>query len=135
MRFEVPQFIDIEDKIFGPLTFKQFLYLVGGAGLAYSSYRIVPFPFWLVLTPGFIVAGLLLAFYKINNRPFIEIAQNYISYRLKGKVYLWQRELVKPKPVATATEKKPATPTTKEVTVDRIKALAENLDILDTYEK
>ncbi len=37
MRFEVPQFIDVEDKIFGPFTFKQFLYLAGGAGLLGGS--------------------------------------------------------------------------------------------------
>jgi hypothetical protein len=29
MQFRVPQFIDIEDKLFGPLTFKQFIYLAG----------------------------------------------------------------------------------------------------------
>ena len=34
MRFEVPQFVDIEDKIFGPLTFKQFIYIAGGAGVS-----------------------------------------------------------------------------------------------------
>ena len=34
MRFEVPQFIEIEDKIFGPFTWKQFVYLAGGVGLA-----------------------------------------------------------------------------------------------------
>ena len=32
MRFQVPQFIEIESKIFGPLTFKQFIYLAGGGG-------------------------------------------------------------------------------------------------------
>ncbi|NCT02072.1 PrgI family protein, partial [Candidatus Parcubacteria bacterium] len=34
MRFEVPQFIEVEDKIFGPLTWRQFLYLSGGLGMA-----------------------------------------------------------------------------------------------------
>ena len=43
MRFQVPQFIDIEDKIFGPLTFKQFVYLAGGGGLAFLIYKSVPF--------------------------------------------------------------------------------------------
>jgi len=32
MRFEVPQFIEVEDKIFGPFTWKQFIYLMGGEG-------------------------------------------------------------------------------------------------------
>ena len=33
MQFQVPQFIEIEDKIIGPFTVKQFIYLVGGAGM------------------------------------------------------------------------------------------------------
>ncbi|TSC80302.1 MAG: hypothetical protein G01um101429_152 [Parcubacteria group bacterium Gr01-1014_29] len=31
-QFQVPQFIEVEDKIFGPLTTKQFFYLLGGGG-------------------------------------------------------------------------------------------------------
>ena len=30
MQYQVPQFIEVEDKIFGPLTFKQLVYVVGG---------------------------------------------------------------------------------------------------------
>ena len=43
MQFQVPQFIEIEDKIFGPLTFKQFIYLAGGGGLCFLLYTILPF--------------------------------------------------------------------------------------------
>ena len=42
MQFQVPQFIEVEDKIFGPLTFKQFVYVAGGAGLAYLVWRVSP---------------------------------------------------------------------------------------------
>jgi len=37
MRFEVPQFIDVEDKLFGPLTFTQFVYLAGSGGISFST--------------------------------------------------------------------------------------------------
>jgi hypothetical protein len=84
MRFEVPQFIDVEDKIFGPLTFKQFIYLVGGGGTCYLSYKLVLFPFWIILSAGFAIFALLLAFYRLNNRPFIEVAQNWLTFKLKG---------------------------------------------------
>ena len=77
MRFEVPQFIDVEDKIFGPLTFKQFIYLAGGVGLAYVSYKLVPAPISWILALAFVILGLLLAFYKVNSRTFIEIAQAF----------------------------------------------------------
>ena len=43
MQFQVPQFIEVEDKIFGPLTLKEFLYLGGGIGMAVVLFIFVPF--------------------------------------------------------------------------------------------
>lgn len=130
MRFEVPQFIDVEDKIFGPLTFKQFIYLAGGGGLGYVFYRLLPFPFWVLVSGPIVVFALLLSFYKLNNRPFIEIAQNWLTFKLKGKLYIWQRSkpLVQPPaPVAP-----PAPAPTKLYDTKTVIDLAQNLDILDT---
>lgn len=131
MRFEVPQFIDVEDKIFGPLTFKQFIYLAGGVGLGYVSFKLIPFPFWILVGGAFVVLGLLLAFYKLNNRTFIEIAQSWITYMLNGKLYIWQRS----KPVLKKPEPAPLAPPTPEKIYDEktITDLAQNLDILDSY--
>lgn len=132
MRFEVPQFIDVEDKIFGPLTFKQFIYLAGGAGLAYVSYKIVLVPINFLLVLFFVGFGLALAFYKINNRTFIEVAQAFLLYQLKGKLYIWKRA---PK-TATPTPVKVPEPPKPELDLKRfndktITDLAQNLDILD----
>ena len=83
MDFKVPQFIEIEDKIFGPFSFKQFLYLAGGAGIIYLLYKALPFI--LALIPILIVGGLSLAltFYRINDKPFIFILEAYFKYLLK----------------------------------------------------
>ena len=43
MKFQVPQFTDVEDKIFGPLTLKQFVYIAGGGGLSFLLWRTLPF--------------------------------------------------------------------------------------------
>ena len=43
MQFQVPQFIEIEDKIFGPLTFKQFIYLAGGVGASIVLWLYIPY--------------------------------------------------------------------------------------------
>jgi hypothetical protein len=130
MRFEVPQFIDVEDKIFGPLTFKQFLYLAGGAGLAYVSYKFIPFPFWIVISAALVVFALLLAFYKLNNRPFIEVAQNWLTFMLKGKLYIWERS----KPIFKQPEPTPPPKAPEKVVTEKtIQDLAQNLDILDNY--
>lgn len=91
MRFQVPQFIEIEDKIFGPLTFKQFVYLVGGAGLAYLFYELFPLYIAFFLILGIVAFAAALAFYKVNNKPFIEIVRAAVSYFLTKKIYIWMK--------------------------------------------
>lgn len=131
MRFEVPQFIDIEDKIFGPLTFKQFIYLIGGGGLSYVSYKLVPFPFSWILIIAFVAIACALAFYKVNNRPFIEVAQSWMTYMIKGKLYIWKRTMpTKQQP--TQTKPVVAPKTVKDISAEQISALSQNLDILDS---
>jgi hypothetical protein len=95
MQFKVPQFIDIEDKLFGPFTFYQFVYLAGGAGLTFIIYKLLPL--WLALLPMLFVAGLalLLTFYRINNKPFIYYLQAGIVYALGSKLYIWKQRVIK----------------------------------------
>jgi hypothetical protein len=132
MRFEVPQFIDIEDKIFGPLTFKQFIYVAGGVGLAFAIYKLLPIYFAIPLMLAVAVLAWALAFYKLNNQPFINIGQAFIIYLLHGKRYVWRKEAKKPKTVAEPVKTTPvAAPQNDEVTARKIQDLARNLDILD----
>lgn len=93
MQFHVPQFIDVEDKIFGPLSFKQFVYLIGGAGLCVILYTFIPykllsFPL-IILAAGFSIA---LAFYRINDKPFIYIVQAAFAYVTSSQLYLWKKQ-------------------------------------------
>lgn len=97
MQFQVPQFIEVEDKIFGPLTLKQFLYLAGGAGACVALFIYIPYKLIAVLFIIPIAAfSLALAFYKINNRPFIDVVQSYFYYSLGSKLYLWKKAEKKP---------------------------------------
>lgn len=79
----------MEDKIFGPLTFKQFVYIAGGAGAAYLLWRVLPFflAVPLIIGIGGFAAGL--AFFKFNGRPFIVALENGFYYFLRTKLYLW----------------------------------------------
>jgi len=92
MQFQVPQFIEVEDKIFGPLTFKQFVYVLGGAGGVYLIWRTLPLwlaaPFMLGVG-GFAAA---LAFLQWNGRPFIVALENAFFFVLKSKLYLWSNQ-------------------------------------------
>ncbi|HEY9584498.1 MAG TPA: PrgI family protein [Candidatus Paceibacterota bacterium] len=91
MRFQVPQFINIEDKIFGPFTAKQFVYLAGGAGLCYMIYKFLPFfiaVILIILVTAFVAS---LAFIKINNKPFIFTLEAAVKYFFGSKLYLWRK--------------------------------------------
>lgn len=95
MQFKVPQFIDIEDKIFGPFTFHQFAYMAGGAGMVFVLYKALPL--WISIFLILPVAGLTisLVFVKINSKPFVYYLQAAFSYLISSKLYIWKQRLVK----------------------------------------
>ena len=109
MQFQVPQFIEVEDKIFGPLTFKQFIYVGGGLGASYLVFRILPL---YVAAPLIVVIGGLaagLAFFQLNGRPFIIGLENGFFFLLRSKLYLWNNTRKKNTPapvVATLAQGK-----------------------------
>lgn len=92
MQFKVPQFLDIEDKIFGPFTFREFIYLAGGAGLCFILFKTLGLLWGIV--PMAAVAGfsLALAFYKPNNKPFLNMVESWFKYMIQDKLYIWQKD-------------------------------------------
>ena len=92
MRFQVPQFIEVEDKIFGPFTVKQFVYLAGAVGVIFILNSFLPFIFAILIGGPIIALGLALAFYKVNNQPFIKIVEASFRYILNSRLYIWKKE-------------------------------------------
>jgi len=98
MRYQVPQFIDIEDKIIGPFTLKQFLmYLV-------AVFFLIPVFLFsdlsLFITIALPVAGIAGAFahLKINGKPLAGVLTNGFFFLTKGQMYIWRRTS-QPKPL------------------------------------
>ncbi len=133
MRFQVPQFTEIEDKIFGPFTFKQFVYLIGGAGGIFVLYALLPL--YLVVFFGIPVAlfSLALAFYKVNNQPFVKITENAFRYFLGAKLYLWKKQETKAAPIKQKAPEKTEAEKLKayapKLTKNKLEDLAWSLDI------
>lgn len=92
MRFEVPQFIEIEDKIFGPLTWKQFIYVAGGSGLAVVLFFFTPFLIFIILGLPVAAFTFILSFYPVNNRPFSLFLEAAVKYLKGTKLYLWRKK-------------------------------------------
>lgn len=104
MQFQVPQFIEVEDKIFGPLTFKQFVYIAGAAGISYMLWRVLPIYLAAPLILTFAGGGAALAFFKYNGQPFIQALEHGFYFFIRTKLYLWSTESSAPKPVLATTQ-------------------------------
>lgn len=137
MQFQVPQFIDVEDKIFGPFTFKQFLYLVGGGGAAFALYKLLPIYISIFLIIPIVALALALTFYKVNNRPFIAIMESAFTYYIGAKLYVWKQERAHKKQEA---EKKESDELSNfnyvpKLSNSKLKDLSWSLDVLDMEKK
>ena len=133
MRFQVPQFIEVEDKIFGPLSLRQFIYLAGAAGVIVIIWAILPLPFFFILVLSTPVAalGAALAFLKVNNRPFISVLESAFTYFSKNRLYLWEKreKEVTPSGGEPLQQRTLHVPTLSE---SKLKDLAWNLDIKES---
>jgi len=134
MQFKVPQFIDVEDKLFGPFTFRQFVYLAGGAGLIFIIYKVLPLLVGIFLIIPVGILTFLLVFYKINEKPFIFYLQAGVDYLISSKLYIWKQRLVKPdnKNKETDASAVPLVSVIPMTTTDKIKDLAWSLDVQDS---
>ena len=137
MRYQVPQFIEIEDKIFGPLTIKQFLYIAGGAALGFMLWNFLPnllAPF--IAIPVFILF-ISFAFYKYNDRPFIVTIENAFNYFLGSKLYVWnkkQKTLTDSAKVAEQNKKEVKTFDVPRLSSSKLDELSWSLDINENLE-
>lgn len=135
MYFQVPQFIDIEDKLLGPLTFKQFIYLLGGGGATFVLFKLLPSVIAFLFAAPIVGFSLALAFYKINDRPFINIVESWITYKMGTKLYTWKRrEYVEEKKKEEQTGEVEMNYVPK-VSQSKLKDMSWSLDILDIANK
>ena len=137
-QIQVPQFIDVEDKIFGPLTLKQFLYFVGAGVISFFLYHLfvrilkLPFGFFMIFGAAFLGLAAALAFIRINERPFIYVLKSALRFYSGSQLYLWKQEK---RTAAPAAQEKKLSPDVAALVKDpkfsqsRLKELAWSLDI------
>jgi len=93
MRFTVPQFIEHEAKIVGPLTFKQFIF-VGVAGaicfVLYFSIGQDNFLLFFMLSVIILGGGAGLAFLKISGQKLPTVLVNFFRFSIASKFYAWK---------------------------------------------
>ncbi len=91
-QFVVPQFIEVEDKIFGPITTRQFLILLVTGLILFIIFKLADttlFIFLAVLIGGF---AAVLAFAKINGQPFHYFILNIFQTARRPSRRIWSRD-------------------------------------------
>lgn len=91
-QFLVPQFIDVEDKIIGPITVRQFVLVIIAIVIAAIEYRLLSFVVFLPV--GLITVGIaaILAFARVNGRPVHFFLLNFVQTIKRPFVRVWNKE-------------------------------------------
>ncbi|MBT6690939.1 PrgI family protein [Candidatus Parcubacteria bacterium] len=95
-KFIVPQFIDAEDKIWGPITVRQFVIIIAGGVVIFLAYKLADFSLFLFETTITSILVLVFAFVKINGAPFHIFALNFVETTFKKpKIRIWRKEYIR----------------------------------------
>ncbi len=92
-KFIVPQFIDNEDKILGPITVRQFLICLVATLVIFIEYKLLRTPYFIAaLIP---TGGLsaVFAFLKVNGQPFHLFFVNVLQTMMRPGLRVWNKNL------------------------------------------
>ena len=132
MQFKVPQNIDLQDKIIGPLTLSQFFYLLFGGLIIYILFNKLVLNglslvfFFLAIPIG--IFSMAMAFFKVQDRPFPSFFMAFIKYLQQPRARVWRHYQAEAKPAAPKVDAKKTDVTKKEFDNVKVSELATLLD-------
>jgi ABC-type proline/glycine betaine transport system permease subunit len=91
MMFNVPQFIDVEDKIAGPLTWKQILWMIGMGAVLLTLYNLFDSVLFFITAIPVIILFAIFAFYRPNGVSMITFALHGLFFIFQPKISVWER--------------------------------------------
>jgi hypothetical protein len=128
MLFNVPQFIDVEDKVAGPLTARQIFWMVGMGAVLFIVWTFFNTPTFFVLSIPIIILFALFAFYRPYNQSLLSFTINALMFLFRPKIYMWDRPgFVKQSPVKPK-EENVILEGPKALSIEDIRALAKSVD-------
>ena len=139
MQYKVPQNVQREDTIIGPVTLKQLVILAIGGMIAYFTYLgLAKTYYWQVWFPpvGIITAlTLAFAFLKIHSLRFHQFLMNFIEFHLLPKQRIWIQGTATPIILPEEKKEEKEEPKKEQVNQKKPKSLEELTNILDTHGK
>jgi hypothetical protein len=132
VQFKVPQNIDMADRIVGPLTLIQFLYLmVGGIIIYFLLNTVAPINnvLFMAMSLPIGLASLALAFLKVQDQPLPRFVASFFVYVFKPKERVWVKD-ASPNSVMIVPDPPKANETVSHKSVRRsqLEQLAQTLD-------
>ncbi len=110
LQYSVPQFIDIENKVIGPISVRQFIIIAVEIGLVFLFYKTLQFPTFILCAILTLTIAVLFAFVKINGRPFHYFMLNFMMSVKNPHLRVWRKELTTPIQRRTLRIKRPLAP-------------------------
>ena len=128
MMTSVPQFIDVEDKVAGPLTWKQLGWMIGMGATLFLLYVVTAgILFYLLAVPVVVLFGAL-AFFRPNGMAFPQFLFYSVSFLFRPKVSVWERPTRRYQSSAVTEQKQESAPVQKVVTAEDFASLAKQVD-------
>jgi len=130
-QFVIPQFIDVEDKILGPITVRQFILMIIGGGIVFLLFRILAFTFFLITGVPVAAVTLLFAFVRVNGRPMHYFVVSLIQTLRRPMLRVWNKRDIAASPKMKNKAESTVEPVTPRPPLDRSR-LAELSLVVDT---
>jgi len=129
MMFNTPQFIDVEDKIAGPLTWRQLLWMIGMGAVEMLIFAFFDGAIVFVLSVPNVLIFVALTFYRPNGQPLIQYLFSAFTFLFRPKVLMWDRPVngSSLRPIARKSTSEPVV-ASKSVTTDEIRRIAAMVD-------
>ena len=129
--YNVPQFINTEDKLVGPFTAKQLGWFFGAGGILLILWNLLDFSSFVIAA--LFVVGLAgaFAFYKPNGQTFLSFIISMVFFGARPKIYVWKRDNQSKLALKKAPAKKPAAGENlrkKALNQDKIREISSLLD-------
>ncbi|HEX7586146.1 MAG TPA: PrgI family protein [Patescibacteria group bacterium] len=127
--FNIPQFLDTEDKVVGPFTVKQLGWMAAAAGTLFLLYLLLSKTAMIILAIPILAIFGGLAFYKPEGRTLTSYVSSVVFFSLHPKMYIWKRLPDEIMSIKKSPPKKNAeAPEKKHLTADKIREISQLLD-------
>ena len=128
MMTSIPQFIDVEDKVAGPLTWKQLGWMIAMGVTLFLLYTFVPGMFFYLLAVPVVLLFVALAFFRPNGMAFPQFLFYSVTFLFRPKISVWERPTRRYASRVTNTQEQTPAVVKKQVSAQDFASLAKKVD-------